>query len=224
MTNVVDTHAPSSTSELQNRKVRQILDAARRLFLEEGYYPSSMDAIVEAAGVSKATLYAHFGSKEELLLALVKDEFHQTQTLWETASDPIDVEQVLWSIAMAFGTPMLKDPAFPALRMLVNHARRFPEMVEFYMDAGPRKHHAEVVAFLRVAYDQGLLVVPNFELAATQFLAMLAGDLPMKWALVGKPPSRAEYEVLARGAIRVFLAAYAGPIMTKKRSDCLLKE
>ena len=43
-----------------------ILDAARRLFLEHGYAVTSMDVVAQLAGVSKATVYARFESKEQL--------------------------------------------------------------------------------------------------------------------------------------------------------------
>lgn len=49
----------------------QILDAAKRLFIEKGYYGLAMRQIAEALGVSKAALYYHFKDKEELLLAIL---------------------------------------------------------------------------------------------------------------------------------------------------------
>src|SRR5579863_4183001 len=47
-----------------------VLKAALRLFLEQGFGATSMDAIAREAGVSKATLYAHVKSKEELFAAI----------------------------------------------------------------------------------------------------------------------------------------------------------
>ena len=45
---------------------QQIRQAAMRLFQEQGYGAVSMDAIAREAGVSKATIYAHFADKAEL--------------------------------------------------------------------------------------------------------------------------------------------------------------
>ena len=50
---------------------RQIARAAARLFAERGYDATSVREIVEAAGVTKPTLYYHFGSKEGLAQALL---------------------------------------------------------------------------------------------------------------------------------------------------------
>ena len=47
------------------KKSEMMLEAARRLFAEVGYEAASMDLVAKTAGVSKATLYAHFESKEE---------------------------------------------------------------------------------------------------------------------------------------------------------------
>src|ERR1700757_1485043 len=51
-------------------KKQSVLKAALRLFLEQGFGATSMDAIAREAGVSKATLYAHVKSKEELFAAI----------------------------------------------------------------------------------------------------------------------------------------------------------
>jgi len=55
-----------------SRAVRraQILDAAQRCFAERGYHRATMDDLALAAGLSKGSLYWHFRSKEQLLLAL----------------------------------------------------------------------------------------------------------------------------------------------------------
>jgi AcrR family transcriptional regulator len=50
---------------------RQILDAAVAVFGERGYQAASMDVVAERVGVTKPVLYAHFGSKEGLLLACI---------------------------------------------------------------------------------------------------------------------------------------------------------
>src|SRR3546814_19026960 len=49
-----------------------ILDAAKRMFTEHGFDRTSMDQIASGAGVSKLTVYSHFGAKEPLFAAAVK--------------------------------------------------------------------------------------------------------------------------------------------------------
>ncbi|MEO0146416.1 MAG: TetR/AcrR family transcriptional regulator [candidate division WOR-3 bacterium] len=57
----------------KERKRREILSAARRVFSERGYYQATMDEIASEAGVAKGTLYLYYPSKAHLLLACVKE-------------------------------------------------------------------------------------------------------------------------------------------------------
>src|SRR5215475_12027597 len=59
--------------EPQRGKAAQILQAAAEAFMEQGYGAASMDAIARRAGVSKATLYAHFQGKEPLFAAIISE-------------------------------------------------------------------------------------------------------------------------------------------------------
>jgi len=54
-------------------KRASVLEAARELFLRDGFAATSMDAITSRAGVSKATVYAYFPSKDDLFATLVRE-------------------------------------------------------------------------------------------------------------------------------------------------------
>lgn len=54
-----------------------ILEAARECFAEGGYHRTSLDAVAERAGVSKALLYEHFASKRELHAAMLEAHVHE---------------------------------------------------------------------------------------------------------------------------------------------------
>ncbi len=63
----------SSRRKQQARQTRrQILDAARQLFIERGYSGATIEAIAQAAGVATETVYASFGSKRAILSRLVE--------------------------------------------------------------------------------------------------------------------------------------------------------
>src|SRR5690606_2086124 len=61
---------PGRPKDLEKRAA--ILDAAKTLFPERGYEGTSMDAIAQAAGVSKLTVYSHFQDKDTLFVEAVK--------------------------------------------------------------------------------------------------------------------------------------------------------
>jgi AcrR family transcriptional regulator len=54
-----------------------ILAAARYAFAERGYHETSLDAVAERAGVSKALLYEHFASKRALYVAMLEMHVHE---------------------------------------------------------------------------------------------------------------------------------------------------
>ena len=56
----------------QSLRREHLIDTAIALFAEHGYHATGIDTILAAAGVSKKTLYRHFRSKEELILAALK--------------------------------------------------------------------------------------------------------------------------------------------------------
>ncbi len=65
--------SPLTAKAIQSQKtVARILTATARLFVNHGYHGTSIAAITKAIGLTKGALYAHFSSKEDLLLALIK--------------------------------------------------------------------------------------------------------------------------------------------------------
>lgn len=58
----------------RDERREQLLGAARRAFVEQGYHATAMDDIAERAGVSKPVLYQHFASKHDLYLGLVDEQ------------------------------------------------------------------------------------------------------------------------------------------------------
>src|ERR1700726_436245 len=60
-------------------KRRQILDGARKVFLDLGFDGASMGEIARSAGVSKGTLYVYFADKNRLFEAIVEEEMLDQQ-------------------------------------------------------------------------------------------------------------------------------------------------
>ncbi|MAE61350.1 MAG: TetR family transcriptional regulator [Planctomycetaceae bacterium] len=50
----------------------QIIETAMKLFCRDGFHATGVDAVVQASGVAKMTLYRHFKSKDELILAAIR--------------------------------------------------------------------------------------------------------------------------------------------------------
>ena len=97
---------PAKTSRIKQspkrpaeQRRRELLTAARRLFMKNGYRETSMDHIAAEAGLTKGALYFHFSSKEDVLFHLVQS-FHQEVideilALPRRAASPVDVLRIL---------------------------------------------------------------------------------------------------------------------------------
>ncbi|MFW5692388.1 MAG: TetR/AcrR family transcriptional regulator [Chloroflexota bacterium] len=65
--------------DVSDERIPQILDAAARVFSQHGIDGASMTQVADASGVSKATIYHYFASKDALILALVQRLFDADQ-------------------------------------------------------------------------------------------------------------------------------------------------
>ena len=204
-------HAPGKT-DFQNKKVRAILAAARRLFIDERIASPSMDLIAATAAVSKATLYVYFPDREHLLVALIEHEMESTvpRVLWEPGTEVTDIEAALHSVARRlmtfFLTVLGNDHTFH--RLVEDLSLHRPGLGLRFYAAGPGKIREQVVSFLRMANARHLLAVRNVELAAMQFISLVHGDLRVRKTLAMRLPTRQERDAIVDGSVRVFLAAY----------------
>ncbi|HSL09106.1 MAG TPA: helix-turn-helix domain-containing protein, partial [Pseudonocardiaceae bacterium] len=65
--------APRTRRRMSSQARRgELLDAALREFSSRGYYLTQMEHVAATAGVSKALVYQHFASKEELFAAVTE--------------------------------------------------------------------------------------------------------------------------------------------------------
>jgi TetR/AcrR family fatty acid metabolism transcriptional regulator len=83
-------------------KRQAILEAAQHVFAESGFHTSTMDAVADAAGVAKGTIYLYFKSKNELLTELMDDRTNKlTRMLVEGVEAESDVHGKLKALIVA---------------------------------------------------------------------------------------------------------------------------
>ncbi|MER7676347.1 MULTISPECIES: TetR/AcrR family transcriptional regulator [unclassified Streptomyces] len=64
---------PKVTQEYMDARRAQILDAARRCFLRDGFHQTSMQDLFAESGLSAGVVYRHFASKNEMITAIVEE-------------------------------------------------------------------------------------------------------------------------------------------------------
>ena len=127
---------PAQTAEFEldatnNRETEhreRILSAARSVFLEGPADQRTMDAVAQAAGMSKKTIYREFKSQLELLTALME------QTITDLPRPPAptrasDLEQELTDVIVQLLSHLASAQSFNLMRMLMHEARRYPQLV-----------------------------------------------------------------------------------------------
>lgn len=191
----------------RSKKREAILDAARSLFCQEGVTNTSMDAVAARAGVSKATLYAHFPSKVDLFGEVLR-QFAAARMPVSEDLVALPVEEALRRLAWRFLDLVLTPEALATYRTLMVQGQHFPELVAAFRAAGPEIVCASVGRFFDTLARRGDLVLENPVLAAEIFLHLVKGD-PHAHALIGAPLSREQTACWVEEAITVFLRAYA---------------
>jgi len=192
-------------------KPAQILEAAGRLFLENGYGAVSMDTVAKVANVSKATLYAHFRSKDELFAAMVACECRgQMDTLSCDEIERMEVPDALRMIGRRFLNLLLSGKALAAYRVVVAEAQRFPELARAFYESGPAHGHRQLAAYLRDVNRRNLLRIPDADLAAEQFYGLLKAHIHTRFILgIEDRMPDAEVERLVNAAVDLFTKGYA---------------
>src|SRR5918993_5229150 len=109
--------SPGRPKDLEKRAA--ILDAAMTLFPARGYDGVSVDAIAQAAGVSKLTVYSHFADKEALFASAVTECCAQLlpHRLFEVDAN-LPVRQALSLIGRAFVDLMMDERAISLHRVM----------------------------------------------------------------------------------------------------------
>jgi len=189
----------------------QIMEGARRVFMDKGFDAASMNDVTREAGVSKGTIYVYFDNKEELFEALVEEERCKIfQNLYEVLDREDNLRDVLEDFGMALSYKITSDKVVMAQRTVIGVAERIPELGLRFYEKGPKQGHAKVEAFLKRAIAKGLLEIPDVDLAAYQLSELCMAGL-LRQRLYGyrrQSPADHEIRYVVRAGVDVFLKAY----------------
>src|SRR5262249_47003999 len=153
-----------------------ILQAASQVFLERGYANASVDAIVERAGGSKATVYALFGNKEGLLTALVAQSAESLAASVDALSASASLEENLRTIGRNYPQLILQPKRIALYRLVAGESGRCPHLGDIFYRTGPQAVTARIAEFFRAAAARGQLETADPEQLAHFFVHALRGD------------------------------------------------
>ncbi|MFS8202267.1 TetR/AcrR family transcriptional regulator [Streptomyces sp. CWNU-52B] len=155
------------------RKRAAIIDAARGLFLREGYERTSMDGIAAAARVSKPTVYGHFGDKKGLFSAIVGTSVDAlVRTIDLAATEELAADRPLAPSLLAFVRRVIGDAVsssdYTVIRVLLGSeypAAGLERQSEAASQAMFTRHFAALA-------DAGRIVTRNPARTAQHFVAL----------------------------------------------------
>lgn len=202
---------PGRPKDMEKRAA--ILAAAKRLFILHGFEGTSMDAVAADAGVSKLTVYSHFGDKDSLFREAVRARCREMlpDEVYVVPTDGA-IREALLQIARAHARLMTSPEVIGTWRAILSDCREGnPRMGQMLWEEGPARSQALLEQFLREAAAAGQLDLPDAHRGAVQFTALLKGDLQTRrlFGCVDCADS-AEREALANAeaAVDMFMRAY----------------
>jgi AcrR family transcriptional regulator len=138
------------------KKKQTILDAAEAMFVQRGYYGSSLRDIALAAGVPQALVSYHFGSKEGLFRAVVERRAPANANgMRQALHEAIEVRSPkarLEAVLRAFIAPVVErsthgGPGWKNYIRLMGHIANLPQQEAFVMPV-PENYESVVLSFI----------------------------------------------------------------------------
>jgi TetR/AcrR family transcriptional repressor of mexJK operon len=202
---------PAGGSE---HKRAAIVEAALDVFLREGFARASVDSIAAEAGVSKRTIYNHYGDKENLFLSVIGDTYDalisgvvdlMDKYLADLPDDQVEAGIVGFSRAIAMFAA--RTPRRSAMiRLMMAEAPYFPALRE--VQARPRSITGAIAERLTKLAARGLLDVPEPVEAANHLFALTMGQINNRTLWGALPVTDDEINRMATSGAQAFLRAY----------------
>jgi TetR/AcrR family transcriptional repressor of mexJK operon len=214
-TTVQQVTLPQDTPRGLPGKRTAIMRAATHIFITAGYERANLDVIAAEAGVSKQTIYNHFGDKAKLFVAVVdaaRAGADQDTELDESLlTDPSTLEQDLLRLGRQFLTATL-DPEVSALRRLIiaevsHHPQLHRSCGSDEPQSGP-KLLGWLIQRIAVLTAQGVLSADRPDRAAAHFVSQLTYEGQQRSKYGTLPLAPWEIDEICADATDLFLRAY----------------
>ena len=191
-------------------KKQQIIQASADLFMKHGFDGVSMDMVADAAGVSKQTVYSHFGNKDDLYRETISGKCTEHGVSPEFLQDDKPCADMLLEIANRFTSLLMSKEAIYMYRLSAASAGQHQRVSQLFYEAGPNRTIETVAGYLAKQHEKRILNIPNPRQAACQFLYMLKGDAISRAVFnIDEKLTAKEIESYKKSCVDVFLKAYA---------------
>jgi AcrR family transcriptional regulator len=187
--------------------VRNIVETATRLFVEQGYAATSIEQIAAASGSGKQTIYRRFESKAGLFKAVIDMRCRElVDIIDEAAASEADPLAALKQTCRRFMDNVLDPERLDMHRVLIAEARRFPDLGAYATATAGELFEGAMRRLVQAAIDAGELK-PNDPVLITRLLNGAFTGWPLLKSLVGQPAfaDPDERDAFAEAAWAIFL-------------------
>jgi AcrR family transcriptional regulator len=193
-------------------KRAQILDGAKRCFMQVGFEAASMNDITTEAGVSKGTLYVYFKDKEDLFKELIDREKSAVMgAARRELEKPGTMAEKLHRFGAYVTSRLTSDEVIRAQRMVLGISERMPEIATRFFGSDAFSAHLILKDYFDAHVAVGDLVIDDTDLAARQFLDLSMSSV-FKRRLFGnllQPATPEHLAYVVDKAVDMFLTYYA---------------
>ncbi|WBX83046.1 TetR/AcrR family transcriptional regulator [Sphingosinicella microcystinivorans] len=190
------------------KKRRAVIAAAQRQFLRNGYAATSMDAVADAAGVSKLTVYNHFGSKAELFAAVIEAKCEEMFGAVDIAVSGADVRAGLIAVGHSFLWLVLDPDAVAAHNLIVQERERAPELGRLFYERAVLATSRRVMRILETYAARGDIRLADPQKAAFDLLSLLRAHPTLVIELGVDPFTAAELDAHIAHVVDLMLKAW----------------
>jgi len=206
---VFDSKTIQPSSDEDSSKRRQILDGARKVFMDLGFDGASMNEIARSAGVSKGTLYVYFADKSRLFEAILEAEALEKSRIAYNLDPRRDAETTLREFGQAYIGSMCRPGGGSSIRTVMAIAERMPDVGRQFYENVLAKTINRLADYLQAHVGPDDLDIDDCGLAAAQFLQMCQATLFLPFVFQAEPaPSAERIALVVDSATRMFLQTY----------------
>jgi TetR/AcrR family transcriptional regulator, mexJK operon transcriptional repressor len=200
---------PRAPGQIDAEKTEAILDAAAEVLGERGL-AAPMEEVARRAGVSKQTIYNRYGSKAELVRALVERRMSLIVAPLGAPEAADNPQLALARFGRALLEHLITPNRFNLMRAYIQGAVEMPEVGRAVYEAGHEASRLRLAGFLAQESAAGRLHVGDPRQAADFFAGMVLGGYQAAALLgVDRSLSEAQATALAQEAAARFVRAYA---------------
>jgi len=191
-----------------------ILDAATAVFAREGYAQAGVDAIAAEAGVAKATVYSHFGDKQNLLRECLMAEADRAaqanlEAVERLLEPGTDVRAALEDVGFTLLQCFVDERAWALRRLVMAEVTQMPDLVDVFLTRAAARVNRTLADRLLALSVAGHLSVGDPALAAEQFGSLLTGGMDARSRFGTRRVPEQELREVAGAAVDTFVRAFA---------------